>query len=158
MNSEADILSIIKRLAVIPVAISVQRSELLNLTQCDSETVRSFFARIRGKAITCNYSLACVACDRKVDFTNIIAKDVLISSLADEEVKRDVLGCHDLDTKTAEETVMFIEAKEMARDALTRSSTVSAISSTYKKNSKEPKNLQKTPCKDCVNDRENCLE
>jgi len=139
----------IKRLAVIPVEISVRRSELLNLTRCDSETVRSLFAKIRGKGITCNHSLTCGVCDHKVDFTNIIAKDVLISGLADEEVKCDVLGCHDLDTKTADETVMFIEAKEIARDALTRSSTASAISSTYKKNSKDPKNLKKTPCKDC---------
>ena len=60
MNSETDLLSMIKRLAVIPVAISVRRSQLLNLTQCDSETVRSFFARIRGKTITCNFY--CMRC------------------------------------------------------------------------------------------------
>lgn len=60
-------------------------------------------------------SIACGACDHKVDFTNIIAKEVLISVLADEEVKRDVLGCRDLDTKTADEIVMFIEAKEMVQ-------------------------------------------
>ena len=82
MNSEADLLSYylisywLLFYLVIPVAISVQRSELLNLTQCDIETVRSFFARIRGLAITCKYSLACDECARKVDFTNVIAKDI----------------------------------------------------------------------------------
>ena len=64
-----------------------------------------------------------------VEFTDIIIKDVLISGLSDEEIKMKVFGWHDLDHKTVDQTVQFIEAKEMARSVLTRTSTMSAISS-----------------------------
>jgi len=67
----------------IPVAISVRRSDLLSVRQDHSESVRAFFARINGKAITCAYK----------------------------------------------KTVTFIEAKEMARDALVKQSTAAGITS-----------------------------
>lgn len=52
-----------------------------------------------------------------MDFTNVIAKDVLISGLEEDEVKREVLGWPGIDKSTIDETVSFIEAKEIAREA-----------------------------------------
>ena len=80
------------------------------------------FAQIKGKAATCLYNVSCPEdnCNQSVDFTEIIAKDVLIFGLAEDEMKREVLGWPGLDRSTVKETVSFIEAKEMARDALNR--------------------------------------
>jgi len=152
---ENTLLDLIKKLAVIPVAVSVRRSDLLAIQQRGVESLRSFYARIKGKATTCAYSVQCTSttCTQKVDFTDIIAKDVMISGLVDDEVKREVLGWHDLDEKTADETVTFVEAKEMARDALHRdsSSTTGAISS-YKRRSAGKDHgqpVQKSKCREC---------
>ena len=51
----------------------------------------------------------------------------MISGLVDDEVRREVLGWHDLDEKTADETVTFVEAKEMARDALHNIGTLQVL-------------------------------
>ena len=128
--TEHDLIAKMKKITVIPVAISVRRSDLLSVNQCDGESVCSFYARIKGKAATCAYSMECTSttCTQLVDFIDVIAKDVFISGLAGDEVKREVLGWHDLDNKTAEETVTHVEAKEMARDALNKHFTTGAIS------------------------------
>lgn len=150
-STELDLLNAIKKLAVVPVAISVRRSDLLSIRQCDGESIRAFFARIKGKAATCAYTADCTDpnCAQAVDFTDIIVKDVLISGLAEDEIKREVLGWSGLDASTMEETVSFIEAKEMAREALNRHSTTNAISS-YRQNKKvAKKDPDKVNCQSC---------
>ena len=156
-STEQVLMETIKKLAVTPVAVSVRRSDLLALRQADGENVRSFHARIKGKAATCAYSITCSSstCTQVVDFTDIIIKDVLISGLSDEEIKIEVFGWHDLDRKTVNETVQFIEAKEMARNALARTPMTAAISN-YKRSTKSlkpPSNYNdasaKRPCKEC---------
>ena len=77
-----------------------------------------------------------------------MVKDVLISGLADEDIKRDVLGLPDLDSKSLEDTVSFVEAKEMARDALSKVVTTAGISS-YQKGKANGKSPAKTACKSC---------
>ena len=85
-----------------------------------------------------------------VEFTDVISKDVLVAGLSDHEVKREVLGWHDLETKSIEETVAYIEAKEMARDAMNRSSTNAGVSSySKKKRQPPPRNNEKETCRDC---------
>ena len=112
-TTEDTLLALIKKLAVIPVAVSVRRSDLLSMKQREGENARSFYARIRSKAATCAYFIQCTSptCTQKVDFTDVIAKDVMIAGISDDDVKREVLGWHDLDNKTTEETVTFFEAK-----------------------------------------------
>ena len=150
-STEQELLDAIKKLAVIPVAISVRRSDLLSIRQCDGESIRTFFARIKGKAATCAYTADCTAptCTQSVDFTDIIVKDVLISGLAEDEIKREVLGWAGLDESSMEETVSFIETKEMAREALNRHSSTNAISS-YRQNRKSGKrDPEKANCQTC---------
>ena len=106
-----------------------------------------------GKAATCSYSIVCCSdnCTQNTDFTPIIVKDVLITGLVNDEIKREVLGWTELDIKRVDETVSFIEGKEMARDALNNQPIAAAVSS-YKANSKTvPSNHSKvmTTCKDC---------
>ena len=127
-------LSKIKLMAVIPVAICVRRAELLSTKQDHGESARSFYAKVKGKAATCSYSVVCSsgACAQINDFTDVMVKDVVISGLVDEDIKKEVLGWSDLDDKTLEETITFIEAKEMARDALSKGPIAAGLS-TYKK-------------------------
>ena len=140
-GTEADLMKLIKKMAVIPVAISVRRAELLAVNQDHGESARSFYAKVKGKASTCAYAIKCTDpdCAQLIDFTDVIVKDVVISGLVDDEVKKEVLGWSDLDKKSLEETVAFVEAKEMARDALNRGTA--AIQSNYKKagSGKSPK-------------------
>ena len=103
------------------MAISVRRTELLSLHQDRGENGRSYAARLMGKASTCAYTIVCPGqnCNQVIDFTDIMVKDVFVSGLCDDDIKKDVLGWADLDNKSLNETIAFVEAKEMARDALT---------------------------------------
>ena len=130
---EAPLLEAIKKLAVIPTAACVRRKEVLQLKQDHSETVRSFFAKVKGKADTCGYTVPCPDCNTKVDYTSHQIKDVLLVGLSDLDIQRDVLGWPGLDDKTVSETVTFIESKEMARNALRGDSLTGAINSAYRK-------------------------
>ena len=148
-DDEQYLLTAIKTVAVTPVAVSVRRSELLSMKQDHTETTRSFFARINGKATTCAYAVDCTSdtCQQKIYFADIIVKDVLISGLADDDIKREVLGWAELDQKKVQDTVTFVEAKEMARDALSKQS-VGAVS-TYKREVNIPGSKEMMKCKRC---------
>ena len=151
-GSEKDLLAAIKRLAIIPVAKTVRRSDVLQMRQDHDEGVRAFYARVKGKADTCAYTVDCthVDCGRKIDYTHEVIKDMLVTGLSDPEIRRDVLGWQDLDTKTALETVTFIENKEMARNALLHcnsGATMNALSH-YRKQSRDPEKETKDEIKD----------
>ena len=151
-KDETDQLSSIRKLSVVPVAMGVRRSEMLNLTQDAGELSRSFLARIQGKAATCDFSTKCLAkcCETtpsNVDFSTVIVKYVLVNGLVDAEIKREVLGWKELDSSSLPETVAFIENKEMARDAY--KGDVSAVKSAYKSQSKDPKLKLKIKCESC---------
>ena len=155
-GGETPLLEAIKKLAVIPTAVCVRRSEVLQLKQEYNEGVRSFYAKIKGKADTCAYTKSCPhGCNGQVDYTSEVIKDVLISGLADQDIRKDVLGWQDLDSRTATQTVTFVESKEMARNALSHdsSSSTSAINSAYRKMKQEPpeegKEKQMGKCPKC---------
>lgn len=71
-GAEKDLLAAIKRHAIIPVAKTVRRSDVLQMRQDHDEGVRAFYARVKGKADTCAYIVTCThnACGRKVDYTH----------------------------------------------------------------------------------------
>ena len=56
-KTEIEQLSAIRKLAVVPVAMGVRRSELLNLSQDVGEPSRSFLSRIQGKAATYEFKI-----------------------------------------------------------------------------------------------------
>ena len=130
-GNEETLLAVIKKLAVTPVPRVVRRNEVLKLKQDHGEKTRSFAARVRGKASTCGYKQVCcgAGCEVETDFTEIILKDVLIAGLVDEEIKKEILGWSEVDAKTVEETLTFIEGKEMARDAMNSGDTAAPFSS-----------------------------
>ena len=149
-GNEDELLKKIKKMAVIPVAVCVRRAELMSMRQDHGENARAFYAKVKGKAATCSYSAGCSSdtCTQVIDFTDIMVKDVVVAGLVDEEVKKDVLGWSDLDGKSLEETITFIEAKEMARDALNKGQITAGIS-TYKKGNANSRTANKIQCKFC---------
>ena len=58
-ETEEVLLRTMKQLAVIPMAISIRRADLLSSKQDHGETGRGFHARLMGKADTCAYSIKC---------------------------------------------------------------------------------------------------
>ena len=148
-KSEIEQLNSIGKLCVVPVAMGVRRSEVLNLTQISGELSCSFLSRIKGKAATCNFSTKCTAtcCEAappSVDFSEVIIKYVLVNGLSDAEIQREVLGWKELDNSTLLDTIAFIEGKEMARDAY--KGELSAVKSEYRKQQNDPKLKTKIKC------------
>lgn len=135
--NEASMISAMKQLAVIPVATAVLRHEFLRLHQDRDETFRVFGSRVTGHAEVCDFTVSCPNCSDRVDFTPIIACDVLTSGIADDEIRREVLGHPHLPTMSVNDVVALVESKEIARaqSSSTGSSTISAISSSsYRRN------------------------
>lgn len=88
-----ELLAAMKSLAVIAVATGVTRAELMSLKQDRDEQFRAFAAMVRGKAETCGYTTQCACtCTNIVDFTDSIARDVLLSGIADTDIRREMLG------------------------------------------------------------------
>ena len=116
-TTEKSLLDSIKKLAVISIAASVRRAEFLALHQDHGQPVRSFATKVKGKAQTCAFHKNCNQCNQPVD-TDEMVKYVILSGIADEDIKKEVLGIPDLDEKTLKDTVTAIENKEMASRAI----------------------------------------
>ena len=112
-----DVLKAMQRLAIIPVATSVLRSELMIMRQDRDEQFRSSAARMRGKADTCFFS-ATGSCGLKVDYTDHMIRDTLLSGILDDEIRRDVVGIDSILTKPINDIIALVESKEIARNAV----------------------------------------
>ena len=146
----------IKRLAVISTATSVRKKELLTLRQDHGQPIRSFAARVKGKAQVCAFSKQCTAdgCDQIVDYTEDIVKYVVISGIVDEDIKKDVLGHADLDTRSLNDTISLIENKEMAVRAMTTGISADMTTAVNQTKSKSSRDVQtklslKKKCQNC---------
>ena len=126
-GSLSDLLEAMRSLAVIPVATGVLRSELLQLRQERDEPFRAFAAKARGKAETCSYVAKCT-CERKVDYTDHVIRDVLLNGIHDSDIRREVIGNIAIHTMPVNDVIALVETKEMARNALP-SASLSAVSS-----------------------------
>ena len=100
-----------KSLAVVAVATGVTCAELVQLRQERDESFRSFAARVRGKAETCAAYTAKCTCDRQVDFTDIIIRDVLLAGIADMDIRREVLGTSNVLEQSVNDVVVALEQK-----------------------------------------------
>ena len=157
-KSTADVIKAMKQLAVIPVARGVTRAELLQMKQACDEPVRTFAARVRGKAETCGFvaSVPCT-CGESVlcDYTEEVIRDVILAGLADLDIRREALSTADIQDKSVNDVIGIIEGREMARNA-TPTSSMAALSS-YRQAQKPkapaptgPKSsAAKVPCPEC---------
>lgn len=151
--TETLLLASIKQLAVISIAASVRRADFLSLRQDHGQPIRSFAAKVKGKAQTCAFNKNCTraGCTQVVDYTDEMVKYVIISGIADEDIKKEVLGAPDLDAKSLNDTITIIENKEMAARAIAmpdRHHQTNAINSDISKDV-QLKLAQKSKCKQC---------
>ena len=79
-ESTTSLITAMRSLGVIPVAVCVLQTELLQLKQERDKAFRAFTARVRGKAETCVYTTQC-DCGKDVDYTNHIIRDVLLNGV-----------------------------------------------------------------------------
>ena len=147
------VLDSIKRLAVVGVALSARRAAALKTSQEPGEPIRQYVARLRGKAHACNFTTegSCGLATCVADFTDDMVKMIMINGLADEEIKKDVLSCTDIDSKNLSDTIAVIDSKETAARAMLAAPSAVAAS-TYKKLSvpKKPNaNGDVIKCADC---------
>ena len=107
-----DVLMIMRSLAVIPVARGVSRAELSQMNQSSDEPIRTFAARVRGKAETCGFttSTKCL-CGKEVkaDYTEEVIRDVLLAGVADLDIRRDALSMPGILEKSTNDVISLIE-------------------------------------------------
>ena len=96
---ESDVLSAIKRHAVVSVAVSVLRTELLVMKQDHEENIIAFASRALGKARNCKLVVKCPH-DSNVDYSEDIVKQVILAGMYDDEIKRKVLSTTGIDDKS----------------------------------------------------------
>jgi len=95
-----DALRLLKSLAVVPVALGVLRSQLSKMVQGPDESFRTYTARVQGKAETCEfrttYNGRCANCNTAFTgstyYTDDMIKDVLLSGIADSDIRREALS------------------------------------------------------------------
>ena len=161
-SSETTLLEHIKCLAVRKENILVARVELHHMQQDRDEPIRTFTARLRGQAGTCQFQIKCKCTpSTNVDYGDTMVRDALVHGLADEEIRLDLLSQAD-ETISLEDTVKFIEAKESGKRSAGRlaadggtSTTIAASSSAYRRNQRATLRGQKQdtshegPCTHC---------
>ena len=114
------VLNTMKKLAVIPVATGIIRSELLEMKQLRDEAFRKFASRVRGKAETCEYETSVVCrCTEvvSVNVTDHIMRDVLLAGIYDADIRREMYGIDRILEHPINDVIAAVEKKEMARDA-----------------------------------------
>ena len=123
-----DLMSLLKTIAVIPVAVSVKRNELLQMHQEAGEVIRNFLLHVKGKAGTCKFRIKCPHLhaatadqarnhDVYVDYTDEMIRHIILNGLYDDDIKRDIFSELGLDIMAVTDLVSLIEGKELARDA-----------------------------------------
>ena len=105
-----ELLSAMRRLAIIPVATGVLRSDLMQMRQLRDEPFRAFAARVRGKADTCAFTIDCT-CGLKINYTDHMIRDILLNGIADDEIRREILGSADMLTCTVKKIVALVEVQ-----------------------------------------------
>lgn len=146
-----EVKSQMREFAVIPVAIGVRRAELMQLRQAPDELFRTFAAKVKGKAETCmlSTSTTCYNCNEIVsaDYMNETVRDVLLAGIADIDIRREALSTRDIQKRSINDVIAFVEGREMARNA-TPITSMSALSSFKKKQSHEHETIKRPPLPD----------
>ena len=109
------VLQSLERFAVIQTAKSVLRAELMRMSQANDEPIRTFSARVHGKAQTCGFTkLHTCKCgeQEEVDYTQDVIKDVVLVGIGDPEIQTSVLHCGGIKEKTLNEVISLIKRKK----------------------------------------------
>ena len=150
-RSTREVLAAMRSIAVIPVARGVTRAELTQMSQSCDEPIRTFAARVRGKAEKCGFTTS-VRCDcgkeLSVDYTAETVRDVILAGINDNDIRREALSAQNLQSETINSVSCFIESRKMARNA-TPSSSLSTMSS-YRKEKQTNQDSSSALCPECA--------
>ena len=138
-RTEEQVMAAIKKLAVRQENTMVARIQLHNMKQDIAEPIRNFCARLRRQAGVCKFTVKCTNCDRDVDYTEHMIRDVVTRGLADNEIQLDLLGDQN-QNMTSKEVIQFIEAKESGKRSagqLLEAQATNATRSQYRKSKQE---------------------
>ena len=97
------------------------------MKQDKGEAVRTFVTKLKGQATNCRFvtTTECPHCEASIEanYSNAMIRDILIWGLEDTDIQVDILS---IITKemTLEESVTFVEAKEMGKQSATHISQV----------------------------------
>ena len=103
-----------KKLAVMPIAVCIIQADVIQMRQDHKEPVRHFAARIKGKAVNgklCkDVKFTGASCEQStvVDFTDKIVKMVLLTGIAYEDVKKEVLANDKLEKMSLKQTISTV--------------------------------------------------
>ena len=119
-------LAAMKALAMRIENIMVARYGLLDMRLGREEQIRSFYARIKGQADTCDYRIKCTKadCNEMVEFAG-----EMLDLMSDQN-----------QNMTIEEKIKFVEARESGKRSASRllyTPSVNAASSTYRHNKQQ---------------------
>ena len=115
-KTESELLSKMHQLAVVSQNHLVNVVRLRSMMQDNDESVRSYLARLKGAANVCNLTVSCTCPTAStVSYADQEILHCLVKGLADEDIRRQVLGV--VDVMDLDTTVKFIEAKESGRKA-----------------------------------------
>ena len=135
-KTEDEVLKLMKSLAVKEENLMVARITLHDMQQDRDEPIRSFCARLKGQARTCNFVIPCPNCDNDVNYSEKIIQNILTKGIADSEIQLDFLSCVTPDM-TLEKMIKFIEAKEAGKRSASRLHGIQNVDSSrnsYKQN------------------------
>ena len=120
-------ITLLKALAVVPVALGVLRSELNAMQQDPDETFRTFAAKVQGKAETCEYrtknsgTCSAAGCGTPYEgytyYTDDRIRDTLLQGIADIDIRREALSVKGIQEQPVTEIIAFVETRETARNA-----------------------------------------
>ena len=140
-HTGVNVLAAMRALAVRSENVMVARYSLHDMRQGREEQIRSFYARIKGQADTCDYRIKCTKaeCNETVDFAGEILRDLLVSGIVDDQIQLDLIS--DQNQKmTIEEMIKFVEARESGKRSASRlldTPSVNAAGTTYRRNKQQ---------------------
>ena len=140
-----------EKLAVIPSAKGVTRSELMKMRQGNDELARTFAAKVQGKAQICDFTVPfkcpCGCAETfRVDYTQEVIKDVLVAGIADTDIQTSLFDVEGLEERSVNDIISLIERKEKARKAYHQSG-VSGISTFKRSRNQTLANQRRQPQK-----------
>ena len=156
MRTEEEVLKQMESIAVIKVSICVTRTDLMRITQENDEVFRTFAARVRGKAETCDFKVH-IECECgksiRAEYTEEVIRDVLLAGISDIDIRREVLGMEGVHKKTVNDIISLVESCKISRHA-TSSAPYIATVSTFKQQKKlgtkqDPDKNKQVPCPCC---------
>ena len=142
-----------RRLAVIPIATGVLRTELTQMRQMRDESFRSFAAKVRGKADACAFSADCSS-GLKVNYADHVIRDTLLNGISDSDIRREIVRITGILTTAVNDVIALVEipAHDVSIVFVYRRQKATTIGKNCRSSSRNPSpanQSKQSPCPIC---------